>query len=313
MQHCTLSVIIPVYNTAQYLRKCIDSVLQQRVPDMEILLIDDGSTDDSSMICKEYADNNPQIKYYYKNNGGLSSARNYGLELSTGDYITFVDSDDYLDKDVYLASLSEIGNCDAVVFGTKMIDESNHITSIDRYETEEISIERILSKLVFQLKSSVWNKIFKREFIKHNRFPTNRIHGEDLVFILNCLTSKSTFKTVNTIGYNYIKHSGTITTSGLNASSFDEVWCKDTAANILTTKFHINDWPCQQWRFRARLNICRKILMSNSKEINPKYIQYMHELEQIYHEANSLSFRIKFEYILIKHFPILYKLIIRIK
>lgn len=99
-----ISVIIPVYNVESYLNKCLDSVLAQSFSDYEIILVDDGSTDKSAEICKAYQSCDHRIKYYYKENGGLSSARNFGLKVSKGAYVTFIDSDDYVDFD-YLSTL----------------------------------------------------------------------------------------------------------------------------------------------------------------------------------------------------------------
>ena len=93
-----VSVIVPVYNTYDYLNKCLDSLVNQSFKDYEIIIVNDGSTDDSEKIIKKYQKKYSNIKYYYKENGGLSSARNYGIKYANGDYIAFVDSDDYVDK-----------------------------------------------------------------------------------------------------------------------------------------------------------------------------------------------------------------------
>ena len=97
----TISVIIPVYNVEKYLNKCVDSVISQTYKDLQIILVDDGSTDRSSKICDEYAKADTRISVIHKQNGGLSSARNAGMEIVEGDYITFLDSDDYVSPTVY--------------------------------------------------------------------------------------------------------------------------------------------------------------------------------------------------------------------
>lgn len=91
-----ISVIVPVYNVEQYLRQCLDSILNQTYPEIEVLLINDGSTDASDEICREYAERDNRIRYFVKENGGLSDARNYALDRAEGEYVTFVDSDDFL-------------------------------------------------------------------------------------------------------------------------------------------------------------------------------------------------------------------------
>jgi glycosyltransferase involved in cell wall biosynthesis len=124
-----ISIIVPVYNVEKYLEKCLKSILHQIFSDFELILIDDGSTDSSGRICDEYLKRDSRIKVFHKENGGLSSARNYGIEKSTGKYIGFVDSDDYIAKDMYEvlynnlqrenADVSMCGNYD--VWGASML------------------------------------------------------------------------------------------------------------------------------------------------------------------------------------------------
>ena len=103
-----ISVIVPVYNVAPYLRQCIDSILSQSYPYLEVFLIDDGSTDESGAICDEYAQQDSRVKVIHKSNGGLSSARNVGLSWASGEWISFVDSDDWLDTDIYQKCIDEL-------------------------------------------------------------------------------------------------------------------------------------------------------------------------------------------------------------
>ena len=104
MKKETVSIIVPIYNTEQYLKKCIDSLINQTYKNLEILLINDGSTDNSDSICNEYVKKDNRIKYYKKENTGVSDTRNYGIKEAKGSYLTFVDSDDWLD-------LTTIENC----------------------------------------------------------------------------------------------------------------------------------------------------------------------------------------------------------
>ena len=112
-----ISVIVPVYNVEQYLRQCIDSILNQTYQEIEVLLINDGSTDASDEICREYAERDSRIRYFVKENGGLSDARNYALDRAEGEYVTFVDSDDFLMEQALekLYATSLLGESDLVV------------------------------------------------------------------------------------------------------------------------------------------------------------------------------------------------------
>lgn len=314
MSQIKLSVIIPVYNTSPYIRKCLDSVISQDIPDMEVLLIDDGSTDNSAKICMSYASENTQVKYYYKRNGGLSSARNFGLDIAKGDLITFVDSDDFLEPNTYFSLLSEIGDCDAIVYGSKIVDEKGRIISIDAFESKELKNDTIITEIVIKLKTAVWNKIFKRDFINNIRFPENRIHGEDLVFILDCLSSLSCFKTSRKIGYNYVKHPGSITTSGFSESSLDEIWCKDKATEILISKFgNRYHRSCDNWRFRARLNIYRKLVLAGADAYNATLRQLLSELKRIYKDNPDIDLMNRIEFIFLNHLPTLYYYFLKYK
>lgn len=98
MENQLISVIVPVYNVEEYLKQCLDSILEQTFSNYEVILVNDGSTDSSGLICQEYAEKDSRIRYFEKENGGLSDARNYGIEQAQGEYLTFVDSDDFLDK-----------------------------------------------------------------------------------------------------------------------------------------------------------------------------------------------------------------------
>ena len=121
-----ISVIVPVYNVERYLKRCIESIINQTYKDLEIILVDDGSTDSSGNICDEYKKIDKRISVIHKKNGGLSDARNEGLKVVTGTYIAFVDSDDFLDLDMYeyMQKNIEKENADIVICGTK-IDYDN--------------------------------------------------------------------------------------------------------------------------------------------------------------------------------------------
>ena len=183
------SVIIPVYNAEKTLRRCLDSLVKQAFSDYELLLINDGSTDGSDAICREYASTYSCVRYLTKENGGVSSARNLGLEQAEGEYILFVDSDDYVSED-YFESLSDaLKNkaADLLMFGYRNFgDISAEWDTGEFYEDSEIGIaERVSSAVRQYLFSSLWSKTFKRQIIEqHNiRFANDLAIGEDQAFI----------------------------------------------------------------------------------------------------------------------------------
>lgn len=184
-----ISIIIPVYNTEKYLHRCIDSILAYTYTDFELLLIDDGSTDNSGKICDEYAQKDNCIRVFHKKNGGVSSARNLGLDNAIGKYVMFVDSDDCMLPgmcEVMQATLEAKG-ADLVVCGTTETGGGywRPIVDID-YSIGQLK-ENFVSLLHTELLSPPWNKIYKKEKIGHKRFCEDISFGEDLMFNLRYL------------------------------------------------------------------------------------------------------------------------------
>lgn len=171
-----ISVIVPVYNTEKYVKKCLESIIKQTMQDFEIIVVDDGSTDDSANIIKEVISNNEnvEIKYYKKENGGLSDARNYGIRFATGKYISFIDSDDYIDEDLYKDLEKHIDeDIDVIKFKMQTVDEyGNLIEKISgpNFEkcTGEEAFEQLSSKEKFLEVACIY--LYKREFWTQNNF-----------------------------------------------------------------------------------------------------------------------------------------------
>lgn len=178
MEKIILSVIIPVYNVEKYLRKCVDSVLAQDIADMEVILIDDGSPDNSGAICDDYAEKDTRVKVIHKKNEGLSSARNAGLDIARGKYITFVDSDDYVLPNTYRPNLDYMENhpkVDCLQFPI-VYDEKIKYARIFKQHNKD---RTFIGEEVFlhwwsgkDINHFVWNKIYKREMWKDSRFAS---------------------------------------------------------------------------------------------------------------------------------------------
>lgn len=173
-----VSVIVPVYNVEQYLNRCVESILLQTYNNIEVILVDDGSTDKSGVMCDSFASSDARIRVIHKKNGGLSSARNEGLKRATGDFIAFVDSDDYIsstmiehlvrDMDDYNADISSIGYC--------MFDDSGK-PNINKSDTTEVFDKLSAIKLLFskdKFCNFAWNKLYKKELFDNISFPVGR-------------------------------------------------------------------------------------------------------------------------------------------
>lgn len=172
-----ISIIVPVYKVEAYIHECIDSILQQTYKNIEVLLIDDESPDCCGQICDEYAENDDRVRVFHKKNGGVSDARNLGIEMATGEIIGFVDSDDYIEPTMYedMLQYMETHNLDCVCADTYIL-RGTHKKFRPRYGKDLIyeeggAINEILNG---KLDNAVWNKIYKREVIGDVRFPINR-------------------------------------------------------------------------------------------------------------------------------------------
>ena len=212
----TVSVIVPVYNTEKYLHTCVESLLGQTYPDLEIILVDDGSPDGSPFICDEYVNKDLRIKVIHKENGGLSSARNAALDIATGEYVSFVDSDDYLHPDAIAKAVDVLlkTGADACMFSHYVLNECC-CTPVklplekELYLEEEVHSE-ILPKFFGKTKSDaelegfVCRQVFKREAIGNLRFKSEREYfAEDIVFDIEIYSKVKSFAVVNEPLYFY--------------------------------------------------------------------------------------------------------------
>lgn len=190
MENNLISIIIPVYNMEKYLAKCLDSVINQSYTNLEILLIDDGSVDTSSQICMEYVKKDNRIKYYKKENGGLSSARNFGLDKCNGDYIGFVDSDDVIHRDMFniLYNNIKVTNSDLSICEVIRFNDKPEFEVIDSYEI--YSKQDILKIILEDIKicNFAVNKLYKRDIVKDIRYPLGKVQedvGTTYKYIMN--------------------------------------------------------------------------------------------------------------------------------
>ena len=205
-----ISVIVPVYNAEKYLRRCIDSILAQTFTDFELLLIDDGSTDKSGEICDKYAMKDSRIRVFHKKNGGVSSARNVGLDNARGEWITFCDADDWVDT-LFLNNFIEMNaDGDLLVQGFKATNWKNKngiliISQPDSLIKEENVFDYVLKTFASDQLGYVWCKAFRRKIIVDNqvRFSEEFSMREDLAFVCLYCTYIKSIKNISNAAYNY--------------------------------------------------------------------------------------------------------------
>lgn len=205
-----VSIIVPVFNAEKYLEKCIESIVFQSYGDLEVLLVDDGSTDNSSKICEFYRSKDCRIKVFHQQNKGVSAARNYGLSNASGKYIMFVDSDDYLEANAVekVVHANENVNSDVVIFNyykVGVVKKEKCDPVITGLKTKEQFIDECFQNLNTVYYYKIYNKLYKRQSIIENKifFPEDKNIGEDLRFNLNYFSVCRSFFMINDYLYNY--------------------------------------------------------------------------------------------------------------
>ena len=187
-----ISIIIPIYNTENYLRQCLDSIVAQTVSSWEAVLVDDGSTDGSAAICDEYARRDDRFRVYHRQNGGVGRARNYGLDMALGEVVSFVDADDWLDVHFYERLMPLMGDNDLVYVsdmhhyadGTMVTHEAHAVHACDRDEVERTLLYLKDNRARYPFFGFTWNKLFRADIIReHNlRFVEDLTLCEDEAF-----------------------------------------------------------------------------------------------------------------------------------
>lgn len=222
-----VSIIVPVYNVEKYVEKCLDSLINQSYKNIEILVVNDGSTDNSVKIIEQKYNSNSNIHLYNKDNGGLSSARNFGLNKAKGDYILFVDSDDWLERNCVeeLVHIIENKKADIVEFGYKMVSDNKVLSSTIFTENVIISKDKILEEFFFgnQIVDIICNKIYNKKLFINLKFVEGRIH-EDYMMTPKLLYRCNKLVIINQVFYNYYQRNDSITQKPFSEKNFDRIF-----------------------------------------------------------------------------------------
>ena len=203
------SIIVPVYKTEKVLSRCIDSILEQTVEDYELILIEDGSPDRCGAICDEYASKDTRIQVVHQKNGGVSKARNSGLDVAKGEYIIFIDSDDYVEKD-YLEQFSK-SKAELIISGYILEGDSISGSIIKQYDNEELSA-CLMSEIGYWFEMGIFNyactKAFSSEIIRQYkiRFCEKICLGEDTLFVMQYALRCKNIQKIESHGYHYVKY-----------------------------------------------------------------------------------------------------------
>ena len=237
----TISVIVPVYNVEEYLPRCLESILGQTYRDLQVILVDDGSTDGSSRLCAEFAERDPRIECIRISNSGVSAARNRGLEAAKGRWIGFVDADDYIDAGFYETLVTHLTHSDKQIVCCGVRAEDTEGNRIERFKGRRLpageqdfdrddALLRYLNPGTRILYWAVWNKLYSAELLKGIAFENGRVIAEDFDFTLRCFLRSDGLRYIPDELYHYLVRPGSaITGSRFSKNSFDGMFFMDRA------------------------------------------------------------------------------------
>lgn len=283
----TISVIIPVYKVEQYLNQCVLSVTKQSYHQLEILLVDDGSPDQCGMMCDEWAKKDQRIKVIHKENGGLSDARNAGLNASRGTYIAFVDSDDFIAPTMMeelLTALRQekayISECNYTCFTDSLPKEDNKVHKQTTGYTAEEALSLLLDEHTF--KYTVWNKLYRREIFRSLRFEIGKLH-EDVFFTYQAFGISERIAKIENPLYFYRQRSGSIMGSEFSVRNLDSLEARKQQYLYMKNNFPALSEKAQSQVLRNCLYLGQKALNGSDAAVAKKVIKRIRPLfDEIY-------------------------------
>ncbi|WP_304682750.1 glycosyltransferase family 2 protein [Lactobacillus taiwanensis] len=302
-----ITVIVPIYNVENYLKKCLNSIINQQYKKLEILLIDDGSTDLSGKIADEYAVKDNRIKVVHKENGGLSDARNYGLKIMTGEYVTFIDSDDYVTEDYvsYMYGLLEKTNFKASLALCSLI---NVYSSTDRLQDNGNQTEVVLSgKKCIEMMcyhdlvdTCAYAKLGKRELYTNDFFPKGKLFediGSTYKLFLQCDKVACGFKGK----YYYVIRPNSIVTSGFSSKKLELLAMTDQMAQAVVTTYPDLQKAVLRRQVYARFSTLNQTLHSeNARQDQQMLINYIRKNKKAVLQDSKAPRRDKLAYRLLQ-------------
>lgn len=263
-----VSVVIPIYNVEDYLIRCIDSVINQSYSNLEIILVDDGSKDKCGSICDTYAKKDNRIIVIHKTNGGLSDARNAGIHVAKGKYISFIDSDDYVAINYIeeLVRVLELTQADMSVVDVQVVNE-NTPYSVNRIEGD-ISIlskyDAIIRALKLSFRQSAWGKLYRLDIFDDIEFPKGMLY-EDLAIVYQVLYKMNTIALSTAQLYKYEIRSGSIMQTGFKRQQYDSLVVAENAKDFVVGKYPELKKLAYGRCVYAYLAILRKMLLSSNR------------------------------------------------
>lgn len=276
-----ISVIIPVYKVEKYIKKCVDSIINQTYKNLEIILIDDGSPDNCGKICDEYAKLDERIKVVHKKNGGQAEARNIGLDIANGKYIGFVDSDDYIENNMFEILYRNLIEYDADISITNTIEIKKIQVAIEKYNDIEIYDKTNIMRMLLNnhITNYLYNKLYKKELWKDIRMPTGRIL-EDMDVMYRILECANKVVCTNRSAYYYLirddssisKINIKVTNDLKEAVNKRYKYLKEKMPELLDILIPLRLYNIMQ--YHDNLAVCKEYDIYNSEEYDEEYSFY---------------------------------------
>ena len=285
-----ISVIVPIYNVEKYLARCVDSIVNQTYKNLEIILVDDGSPDRCPQMCDDYAKKDSRIKVVHKKNGGLSDARNAGMAVATGEYISFIDSDDYVSDDFFECLLdimnkenSDIAECSVVKFyEDNRFDEFSDDLSVKTYDTQDAMSALIAEN---QFHQHVWNKLYKTELVKDIPYAVGKLN-EDEFWTYQVFGRANKVSKLNKTMYYYFQRNSSIMGVGYNIRRLDALEGKANRQKYIENNFPDLSTQAKIDLFGSCIFACQSVLKFMSGADKKKALELIRKYRKMY----NLSF-----------------------
>lgn len=299
-----VSVIVPVYNTENKLKKCINSVTNSSYTNLEIIIVDDGSEEKTALLCNQLKQQDKRIKVIHQKNKGVSCARNKGIDIAKGEYITFVDADDYIDEKMIKALLTNLRKYDADISMCKYNEIYRDKKICINKVSEIIKIQEVPNVLIDffeknEIGWNVWGKMYKREIVGTTRFLEGKRTAEDMYFLYQVLKKTKRLVIKENALYNYVKWD----TSTMNSKNIDKFFdtfsliqkvYEDSEVSEVYNESKLKFYLCKSlWFFKL---IVAKGTKNNTEEIEMRRKKFLNNLQN---KKIKCSFREKWELLLL--------------
>ncbi|UQZ34398.1 glycosyl transferase family 2 [Paenibacillus sp. PK3_47] len=320
-----ISIIVPIYKVEMYLKKCVDSILSQTFRDFELILVNDGSPDKCGEICDYYKELDPRVTVIHKQNGGLSDARNYGIEIAKGKYIGFVDSDDWIEPDMYesMHGLITAHKADIVVCGHYEVQDGVYLDKEFTHEVRVYNNQEAFKKLLedTEIKNLAWDKLYRAELFKKVRYPVGR-YFEDMFATFKLFLQADKVVSLDSPKYLYLRRGDSITGEMNNAKYYDRICAWQELYEAIKDK----DYPEAVEKSLARnvtegIELCNLQMIAGETQVNKEFLAelgsfFSRHIKEI-RRNNSISRQMKIASLLIltssKAYRMLYQSKLRLK